>query len=175
MSLEGLLIAVIVLFSIFIAGSIIFAWYLWNPLTKRVKYNIRAELRARNRRQKTIEKKFNEELRKNVLPTITDNPAMIENFPETISLGEQYNEETFAGMKILSTFVIPVVRTLAGYMVPQTEGQANLQKGVQLATEPTLLNVAMQFLPQLLKNAGQNKPASKAIPKKTYNTTIENV
>ena len=171
--MTGLEVAIIVLLSVFIPLLLAVVYYFSTPFIKKLKYNICTEKLARGKQQKAIERVFEKEMRKN-LSVITENPAIIEKFPETLNMAEIYDQEEFAGLKILADGILPVVRALSSYVVPQNEAQANLQKGLNLATEPTIMSLATQLIPMFM-NARGTTPASKAQPKKKFKSTIENV
>ena len=155
------------------------AYYFAKPMYYKYKHGIRAELRAKGRKQKTIEQAMNREIKQNVLPVITENPAILESFPETIALAERYEMQDFAGMSIIGKLILPVVRAMSGYMVPQNEQQANVQKAVQIGTEPSIMNLVQGFLSmrnQLQQSNPSSSTATNKTPKKSnYNTTIENI
>lgn len=173
LSLESLLIMNIVLISLFGAGLVALVYYFAKPWMLKLKYNIRTERIARGKEQKKIEKKFEKEFRENFLEIINENPAIAEAFPETIELGELYKQEGFVGMKILSELFLPVIRTMSGAIIPQNEQQAQLQKGVQVATDPSIINFVQAFLPALLNR--QNSPNKPKIKPPARQSKIENV
>ena len=133
--------------------------YLAYPFIKKLKYHIRTEKLATNRRQRRVEKQFEKEYNKNLLPVITEDPLIVENFPKTLEIMEEYSEEGFGGSMIFRNFVLPIFQ-IVSQLNPSNPTEQKITQGAGIVSSSPVLSILELFNAIRKANPPQPKTAT---------------
>ena len=154
MALETALIIIGTFVIILLIGVPIF---LSTYFYKKFKRGVRAERLAKSRAQRRIEKSFEREFHKNIVPQITENPTILDAFPNTLDLAETYNEEPFFFGKLFNTIILPFAQGI-GQLTPSTPTEQKIVGTAQAVQNPIAQLVA-NFIGNALSNPKAPQPS----------------
>jgi len=154
--------AIITLISILIALLLLICGWAWFKFMPTFTNKIKGALLGKSRKQKLIEKQFHREFKRNIAPTINENPLIAQNFPETLELIEEYGEDKFGTSLIWVNLIKPVLQGVS-MLSPTNPTEQKVVQAANIASSNPLLDMALPLLQKVMTN-----PQSKLkVPTKT--------
>jgi len=154
--MTGLETTLLILLICILIAFFAFAYFLWKPFYYKMKYGIRNEVLTKNKAQKRIVKQFEREY--NRLIQLNAEPFIVDNFPKTLDLIEEYGQENFGKSLFLTQLLKPVIEVIAR-LNPTNPTEQKIVSAAQTVQQfDPLTSIAMNFIQNILSKPKQPLP-----------------